>query len=236
MTKSRALHRGAALTAAALGAAGLAYGAYVANAWLRYGQPSLPNGDEADVLLDEFMPEYEVAERHVIQVAAPADITLTAATNADLQRSAIVRGIFRAREMILGAEPDVERRPRGMLDELTSIGWRVLADRPGREIVGGAVTQPWKANVVFRGLSAAEFKEFREPGFVKIAWTMRADPISPTASIFRTETRVMTTDATARRRFRWYWARFSPGIVLIRRLLLKSLKDDAERQMATAAS
>jgi len=182
------------------------------------------------------MPEYEVAERHAIHVAAPADVTLAAAIESDLQQSAIVRGIFKAREVILGAEPDAVPRPRGLLDELTSLGWRVLAERPGREIVGGAVTQPGKANVVFRGVPADEFRTFHEPDFVKIAWTMRADPVSATESIFRTETRVMTTDATARRRFRWYWARFSPGIVLIRRLLLEDLKRAAERQVLLTAS
>ena len=236
MTTTRLLRRVLALMAAALGAAGLAYSAYVANAWLRYGQTPCPRGDEADPLLDEFMPEYEVVERHAIRVAAPAAITLAAAAASDLQRSALVRGIFRVREMILGAEPDAGLRPKGLLAETTSLGWRVLADRPGREIVVGAVTQPWHADVVFRGLSPDEFKTFRGPEYVKIAWTLRADPIGPNESIFRTETRVMTTDATARRQFRWYWARFSPGIVLIRRLLLENLKDDAERQMSTSAS
>ena len=49
-------------------------------------------------------------------------------------------------------------------------------------------------------------------------------------SMFRTETRVTTTDQTARTKFRWYWARFSPGIVLIRRGMLGLLKTDAERR------
>jgi hypothetical protein len=40
---------------------------------------------------------------------------------------------------------------------------------------------------------------------------------------------VVATDAAARSKFRWYWARFSPGIVLIRRLSLGPLRRDAER-------
>ena len=97
----------------------------------------------------------------------------------------------------------------------------------------GAVTQPWEANVVFRPLPPAEFVAFDEPDYVKIAWTLRADPVDDNESIFRTETRVMTTDAVARRKFRWYWARFSPGIVVIRRVMLGLLKNEAERR-ATA--
>jgi hypothetical protein len=111
-----------------------------------------------------------------------------------------------------------------------SIGWGVLAEVPGREIVMGAVTQPWKANVVFRPLLPDDFVAFDEPGFVKIAWTLRADPTDTGASVFRTETRVVATDAAARSRFRWYWARFSPGITLIRWLLLQPLRREAERR------
>jgi hypothetical protein len=105
-----------------------------------------------------------------------------------------------------------------------------------REIVVGAVTQPWMANVVFRALPPDRFREFREPGYVKIVWTLRVDPVGASQSMFRTETRVATTDATARRRFRWYWTRFSPGIVLIRRLMLGNLKKEAERRAPSGAT
>jgi len=97
------------------------------------------------------------------------------------------------------------------------------------------VTQPWQPNVVFRGLAPEEFRVFREPGYVKIIWTLRADPVGDTESIFRTETRVATTDPAARAKFRWYWARFSPGIILIRRLMLGPLRADAERRARQAA-
>ena len=71
-------------------------------------------------------------------------------------------------------------------------------------------------------------RRFANPTYVKIVWTLRADPIDATHSIFRTETRVMTTDSTARAKFRWYWACLSPGIILIRWTALRSLKGRAE--------
>jgi hypothetical protein len=88
--------------------------------------------------------------------------------------------------------------------------------------------------VTFRALPSSEFAAFSEPGFVKIAWTLRADPVDDDASIFRTETRAVATDATARARFRRYWAFASPGIALIRRLSLRPLKRDAERRVRMA--
>jgi len=102
--------------------------------------------------------------------------------------------------------------------------------------VVGAVTQPWKAEVVFRALPPEEFAAFAEPGYVKIAWTLRADPISATHSVFRTETRVAATDAPARAKFRLYWSVFSPGMALIRLALLRPLKRDAEHVNDTPAA
>ena len=49
------------------------------------------------------------------------------------------------------------------------------------------------------------------------------------ASIFRTETRAVATDAAARAKFRRYWSFLSPGIILIRWAALRPLRAEAER-------
>jgi len=208
------------------------YAAVVGLTWLRYGHVTAARGDERDPLVDQFMPEYDVAERHHVRVMSPGAIALAAAADADLQQSRIIQAIFKTRELVLGAAPDGAMRPTGLLSLTTGLGWRVLAERPGREIVVGAVPQPWLANVVFRGLAPDQFRDFDEPGYVKIVWTLRADPVGDAESIFRTETRVTATDQASRAKFRWYWARFSPGIILIRRVMLGLLKREAERRAA----
>jgi hypothetical protein len=228
----RAVLKGLAIGA---GAATAAYGGYVSVAWLRYGHPSRPLPEQEDELLDRFMPAYEVAERHHIRVNAPAGLTLAAACDTDLQGPAVVRAIIRAREILLGADPAGPRRPAGLLAEAQALGWGMLAEVPGREIVMGAVTRPWEANVTFRPLDPSAFPAFNERGHVKIVWTLRADPEGPGMSTFRTETRVLATDGDARRRFRRYWAYLSPGIILIRMAMLGPLKREAERRAHAAA-
>ena len=148
----------------------------------------------------------------------------------DLNESWVVRAIFRAREVVLGAEPDTLTRPRGIVALTTSIGWGVLAEEPGRELVMGAVTQPWNANVVFRALPPDEFAAFNAPDYVKILWTLRSDGVNAGQSIFRTETRAVATDAQARTKFRRYWSFLSPGIIIIRWMTLGPLKANAERR------
>lgn len=217
-------------TAGAFALATGAYASIVGVTWLRYGHSAPSAVEDADPLLDRFMPIYEVAERHHIRVAAPQDVTFAAACEQDLMALPVVRAIFKMRELVLGAQPDTVARPRGLLALTKSIGWGVLAEVPCREVVMGAITQPWHANVVFRPLAPDEFAAFAEPDYVKIVWTLRADSAGPRESIFRTETRVATTDAAARAKFRWYWARFSPGVVLIRWLSLRPTRREAMRR------
>lgn len=109
-----------------------------------------------------------------------------------------------------------------------SLGWGVLAEMPGRQVVLGAVTRPWEPDVTFRAVPPAAFAGFTEPGYVKIAWTLRANPVDAGQSLFRTETRAVATDTSARSKFRRYWSFVSPGIILIRWLMLWPVKQDAE--------
>ena len=216
---------------------GLLAGATIV-AWLnvsafRIGRPMrVPANGESDELLDRFLPVYDVVERHQIRVTAPAPVTLMAAKEQDLLGLPIVRAIFKTRALVLGAAPDDRPRPGALLAWTLSLGWGVLAEIPGREVVVGAVTKPWESDVTFRALPPDQFAAFDEPGFVKIAWTLRADPIGVGESRFRTETRAIATDAEARAKFRRYWAIFSPGIAVIRWLSLRPLKEDAERRTA----
>ena len=213
--------------------AGIAAGAYATHAavaWLRYGRPrQAMTAAEQDPLLDRYMPEFEVVERHHVRVEAPAALTLRVAGEMDMQGTAVVRAIIRSREWLLGADK-APRAGTRLMDELRALGWGVLAERPDRETVLGAVTQPWEPNVVFRAVPPDDFAAFDAPGFAKIVVSLRADPVDDRTSIFRTETRVATTDPAARARFRRYWALLSPGIILIRWAVLWPLKREAERR------
>jgi hypothetical protein len=170
-------------------------------------------------------------------VAAPAEITFAAAGDVSFRDSRVARILFALRALparLLGSVPASTER-RSVLDEVTALGWRPLAKAPGRQIMG-AVTQPWQPDVRFRGLSPDEFVRFREPGHAQIAWTIEVDPAGDSASVFSTETRVMTTDPASRERFRRYWAVVSPGIRIIRHEILRLVRTEAERRSALQGS
>ena len=217
----------AGMLGGAAAAVALGWAAYAAVAWSRYGRASRPSKSKGP--LDRFMPTFEVRELHETMVVAPAQLTYESALALDLELSPLVRAIFRGRELLMGAA-SAEKREHGFLREILAIGWGVLAEEPGRVMVFGAATQPWHADVKFRSIPSEEFAAFSEAGYAKIAWAFWVDSLGPATSMFRTETRVVTTEPRSRARFRLYWAVFSPGIRLIRHETLRLVRADAERR------
>jgi hypothetical protein len=206
------------------------WAAYAGVTWLRFGREPAHGG--ADPLMERYMPRYDIAEVHRTSVAAPAEVTLAAAREMDLNHSPVVCGIFHACELMLRAEPPPRPAHLPLVTELLSIGWGVHEEVPGRQIVFGAVTQPWEANVVFRALPPERFASFDSAGYVKIVVTFAADSLGLQSSRFRTETRAVATDPASRARFRRYWSVFSPGILLIRWQSLSLVRREAERRAA----
>lgn len=186
-------------------------------------------------LIDRFIPTADVRKTHEIRIGAPPERVLAVAESFDLESITLVRVLFRLRGWLLGARSATRRTRRGLLDEMTAIGWGTLALEPGRQRVMGAVTRPWEADARFVPVPPERFLAFTEPGQVKIVWTLEAepDPLRPGGTVFRTETRVQATDEDARRRFRRYWRMFGAGIVLIRHVLLPAVRRASEQGTVT---
>lgn len=177
--------------------------------------------------LAAFIAQPLVRERHEVRVRAPAGFTHRVAREFDMQSVAWIRWTFRARERLLGARP-VSRTSRGLVSEMSSLGWGCLIDEPTL-FAAGAACQPWLADVAFRAIPAERFARDAPADHVKIAWTIETRPVGSDACELASETRVVATDDAARARFLryWRWARF--GIVGIRLILLPAIARRAER-------
>jgi len=236
MTGRQIIKNTATTVAATAAIAAAGYAALVVFNRAQYGKVKGFAEKGKDSLLDRFIPEPEVAEQHQIGIDAPADVVMAAAREIEFLKSPVIRAIFKMRELALGGAPDGRDHPTALVDQMQSIGWVVLAEQPGREIVFGTATQPWQAAPVFRSIPTGEFRDFAEPGYVKIVWTLRADPIDERRSTFHTETRACTTDAAARRRFRNYWSLVAPGVEVIRMAMLGPLRRAAEARVQRDAA
>jgi hypothetical protein len=113
------------------------------------------------------------------------------------------------------------------VEDMISYGWMLLGENPS-EIILGQISQPWKAagTATCPPVAAPAFAAFHQPGYAKIAFSLRADPRGSTSSVLTMETRVALTDAGSRRRFRRYWMIISPFSGLIRRMALRLLTAD----------
>ena len=156
-----------------------------------------------EMLLDEILPTWHFRSHHSMVVAAPAARVAEAfeALRLDRDASPLVRLLFRARGLSFPSEPS----PRAVL---TSTGFSVLAEQPGREIVFGIAGKFWTpremANLV-RVPDARAFIEFDRPGQAKGAINILVEPISEGRTLLRTETRVSCADSRARLLFGAYW-------------------------------
>jgi len=209
--------------------AAAAYGTYAALTFLSYGRRKRVRPSPS---LDRFIPDPEVIEQHRIWVDAPAAVTYQAACAYDMGSSRLAHLLFDTRALVMGVKPLPYEPPKHFIDAMKQVGWATLDEQPGKEIVFGALAQPWMADAAFRTIPPAEFVAFNEPGYVKIVLNVSVE----SSGLLQTETRVVTTDGQSRKRFRKYWAFVNPGVKLIRLELLRGIKSAAEAAAETAAA
>ena len=188
-----------------------------------------------ELFVAQFLPTYDVAVAHADDFRAPPARCYAGVMDLDLLQAPFVRAALSVRAVshrVLGTwrapgngtafdPPSPTFRLRDMVDQ----GWVLLAETPGVEMVLGQVSRSWKADASSTDApsTAEQFTHFDEPGYAKIVTSLRVDPYGNDSSILTVETRVATTDAVSRRRFRRYWLLIGPASSLIRRMALRLL-------------
>jgi hypothetical protein len=188
------------------------------------------------MLLDDFMPEFDVRIRQAIRIAASPERVYACLWTTDFDHWGLTRSLHGLRALPgLTAAPRetwrrvrVELRPhRIALDDMQEEGFTLLGERPGEELVLGTVGRFWHGGGETRPISPALFREPTPPGTAKAAWSFTVGR-QPSGAELRTETRVLSADAAARRRFRAYWFLIRPFSGLIRREMLAAVRSAAE--------
>lgn len=186
--------------------------------------------------LDEIMPAYEFAEFHQTRVhASPAEVmeAVRAVTPQEIRYLVTLMQIRALPARLLGKLPARPKHvtPRPLLELFLRGGFIMLAEE-GDEIVFGEVGRFWHVAGGGAGVAvhdADDFQEIQEPGIAKVAANLRAEPDGEGWTRLTTETRVIATDAGARRAFAAYWRVIYPGSSLIRTTWLAAIKQRAER-------
>jgi hypothetical protein len=106
----------------------------------------------------------------------------------------------------------------------------LLGEKPNEELLLGLVGRFWTLSGELRRLDSEGFRKFNEPGFAKAAWNFSLSERSDGSVLLETETRVCCTNDASRKRFRLYWFVIGVFSGLIRREVLRAVKQNAERE------
>lgn len=191
------------------------------------------------MLIDEFLPRYDVVERHQLRIRASAVTTYAALLTTDFAVSGLLRALLalRALPAALRTGPAGWRALRARdatpltLATLEASGFTRLAATPPTELVLGLEGRFWTLAPERCAPLAAAFRTTAPaPGTARAVWSFAFHAKGPAVTLVTTETRVLCADAAARRRFLPYWALVRPGSGLIRRAMLRRLRDTVERR------
>ena len=200
-------------------------------------EPFVTSADEP-LLLDSYLREYDVAEVHACIVSGDVKATWEAIRNADFASIPVVRSLLvlrslpgRLRAIKSGEAAPVP--PPFSLGDMPRVGFQLLGERPA-EIAFGFVGKPWTVGAEQPlAIGRDDFASFSDPGYAKVAFSIRAKPYGTHRTLITTETRTATTDAATRRRFAAYWKLIGPFSALIRRLILRQVTSQIETSPAT---
>jgi hypothetical protein len=171
-------------------------------------------------LLDEVMPNYDVHEVHALWVPARPAAAYEAVKEVTAGEVRLLGPLMRLRTFGRLGRANDPGRP--VIAEMQKLGFIPLGERPGDEVVLGAVGRFWSPTGNLPR-ATADFSGFNEPGYAKAAlnFTVRAER---DGSRVTTETRIVGTDAEATRKFRRYWLLIRLGSGAIRRSWLKAIR------------
>src|SRR5262245_676970 len=177
-------------------------------------------------LLDTYLPAYQFVERHEIVVAGSPGDTLDAVETYDFDGDQFAAALMAVRQLparLLATLFGASKPAAFGMKAFTPLG------RDGeQEIAVGLAGRFWRPDGGLVPLpDAATFAAFDEPGAAKLALAFSAQPRGRLTRL-TTETRVHCLDARALVSFTPYWLVIRLPSGLIRRRMLKAIKQRVE--------
>lgn len=151
-------------------------------------------------MLDAFIPEPRLVEIDHADVVGRPEVVDAAARRLDFHQSPLIHALFALRSIPARVRGHAEPTPHLRLGEIGrsgGAGFVVLADEPGRSLTVGAVGRFWQPDIDFVALTPDRFAAFDEPGYGKVAWQIRFEPLGDQDTRVVFELRVTATDDAA---------------------------------------
>jgi len=181
-------------------------------------------------LLDDVMPEYEFAQRVAIPIHTPPASILRALHEVTLDEMPLANGLGTIRYLparLLGRMPAKSKEP--FFEQLLRGGNVVLAERPGKEVILGAIgkfhqvldQEPVKLR------DAAHFRSFDDPAYQKLVIDIRVERNHHRKVVLEARTHALSDES--KRAFARYWIVIKPLGNFVSWLLLRAARRHARR-------
>jgi len=194
---------------------------------------------EPSTLVDRYMPFYDFSVVRETKVEASPARAFEAILEANLATDPLVNALTRLRilpEQLLrrlhgqSAAKIATKVTFGDLLRSEEGPFHLLEVDEGHELLAGAIGQFWKPVITWREVDPTHFARFDEPGFARLAISLRVVPTDDGQSRLVYEARTAATDELARRRFKVYWTLIGRFAGLVMGRGLAAIRDDVARR------
>jgi hypothetical protein len=170
------------------------------------------------MIIDKYVPRWDIGKENKISFPHSRLPNVSVIHGIDFGSSHIIKSLF-----LLRGLPSSEITIKRFID----IGFSLIAEDDS-ELVIGLIAQPWKLTGNLKRVSSAEFIEFRQADFVKIGWnfTFSKDELVTV----KTTTRILSTSNGARMKFGMYWLVIGVFSGLIRKEMLRIIKNQLMKE------
>jgi hypothetical protein len=178
--------------------------------------------------LDRLIATPQLVQIDGVDLALPIGQAWELVRHGNLASSPLVRALFALRTLPTRLAGHDREPLRLCIDELVSSvaqpGFQLLVDDAPSELVVGAIGKVWQPSIAFAHVpNVAAFAAFAQPDYIKVAWSIRLEPLGACETHVSLELRVDATDIPAWRKFRAYFAIIGPASHFIRRAALAGL-------------
>lgn len=168
-------------------------------------------------LIAAYLPVYTVREIHSAVVPAGTRRTYEIVRNFQFKNSLLSKILL----FLRGFPPD-----RIGIQSVLGAGFIFLEERQEREFALGLIGKFWTPSGCLKHATAKEFIEFQQKGVAKAVWNFTFERVGDNETRLTTETRVFCPDEKSTIKFKLYWFFVGPFSGIIRREILRSIKDE----------
>ena len=178
--------------------------------------------------IDQLLPAFDFRAGYEIRINAPRERVYECLLHLDFRDLWLTRVLMTLRS---GKRTPRNAVPADLHQRFRGTGFVILEEVPNEELVIGVAGRFWRLDGGrFKELTPSNFQEFSRTGWTKAAWNFKLTTESGNSqmTLLSTETRIQCLGRAARWKFGAYWGLVGPFSGLIRKELLKHVKEKAE--------